>query len=126
MRQGVQKYPYSYNNETIKQNLMSDEIETNPKGIEYINFSYKQGWGESSGNMSHIGSCAVVKGANFTLEDLTIVLRTPYTAFNTTNYNLTVNNVTAGSCINPVLIPFVIVIGLLLSTLFTIMKKIGG
>ena len=125
-KDGLFYIEYSYNNESIKQNLMSDEIETNLKGIEYINFSEVKRWDESTGNLSHIGSSCVIKGANFTLDDLNITLRTPYTAGNTTKYNLTVNNVTAGSCISPVLIPFMFVMGLLLSTLFIIIKKTWG
>ena len=124
--EGLYYIEYSYNNETIKQNLMNAEIETNPKGIEFINFSDAHRWDESEGNLSHMREGCIIKGANFTLEDLNISLRTPYRSLNVTGYNLTVNNVTAGSCINPVLIPVIVVFGLLLSTLYIIIKKIGG
>ena len=125
-KDGLYYIEYSYNNESIKQNLMNAEIETNSKGIEFINFSDAKKWQDPTGNLSYLAGSCIIKGANFTLEDLNISLRTPYRSLNATNYNLTVNNVTAGSCINPVLIPFVFVTGLLLSTLFIIIKKIGG
>ncbi len=124
--EGLFYIEYSYDNESIKQNLMNAEIEKNPKGIDFINFSEVKRWEDPEGNLSHITGCCVIKGANFSLDDLNISLRTPYSSIGVTDYNLTINNVSAGSCINPVLIPFMVVVGLLLSTLFIIIKKIGG
>jgi len=124
-RSGLFYIEYSYNNESIRQNLMNAEIETNSKGIEFINFSDAKKWEDPEGNLSHLAGCCIVKGANFTLEDLNISLRTPYRSFNVVDYNLSINNVSAGSCINPGIIPFMMVISLLLFTLMTIIKQIG-
>jgi len=122
-RSGLFYIEYSYNNETIKQNLMNAEIETNSKGIEFINFTDAKKWEDPEGNLSHLAGSCIIKGANFTLDDLNISLRTPYRSLDVTAYNLTINNVSAGSCINPSIIPFIVVIGLLLSTLFFIIKQ---
>jgi hypothetical protein len=67
---------------------MKGYVKKNSKGIEFVNFSDNTGWGESVGNMSHMGVCTVVKGANFTLNNLSIVAHTPYEELNITNYNL--------------------------------------
>jgi len=122
-KDGLFYIEYSYNNESIRQNLMSAEIETNPKGIEFINFSEVEKWENPERNLSHLAGSCIIKGANFTLEDLNISIRTPYRSLNVTDYNLTINNVTVGSCINPSIIPFVGILGLLLSTLFFIIKQ---
>jgi hypothetical protein len=124
-RSGLFHIEYSYNNETIKQNLMNGEIEKNSKGIEFINFSDAKKWDDPEGNLSHIAGSCIIKGANFTLENLNISLKTPYRSLDVTDYNLTIDNVSAGSCVNPSIIPFIAVIGLLLSTFFIIIKQAG-
>jgi hypothetical protein len=125
-KDGLFYIEYSYNNESIKQNLMNAEKEKNSKGIEFINFSDAKKWQDPTGNLSYLAGSCVIKGANFTIDDLNISLRTPYRSIDATNYNLTINNVTAGSCINLSIIPFMVVVGLLLSTLYIIIKKTWG
>ena len=122
-KDGLYYIDYSYNNESIRQNLMNAEIEKNPKGIEFINFSDAKKWQDPTGNLSHFADSCVIKGANFTLEGVNISLRTPYRPLNVTDYNLSINNVSAGSCINLSIIPFMFVVGLLLSTTYIIIKK---
>lgn len=124
-KNGLFYIEYTYDNETIKQNLMNAEIEKNSKGIEFINFSDAKKWDDPEGNLSHIAGSCIIKGANFTLENLNISLRTPYRSLDVTDYNLTIDNVSAGSCVNPSIIPFIAVMGLLLSTLFIIIKQAG-
>jgi len=124
-KEGLFYIEYFYDNTSITQKLMNAEIEKNPKGIEFINFSDTKKWDEPEANISHIGACCVIKGANFTLEDLNISLRTPYRSLNVTDYNLTINNVSAGSCVNLSIIPFIGVISLLLFTLVVIIKQAG-
>ena len=124
-KMGLFYIKYSYNNESIRQNLMNAEIETNPKGIEFINFTDAKKWEDPEGNLSHLAGSCIIKGANFTPDDLNISLRTPYRSLNVTDYNLTINNVSAGSCVNPAIIPFMAVISLLLFTLATIIKQAG-
>ena len=114
---------YSYDNESIRQNLMNAGIETNSKGIEFVNFSDAKKWEDPEGNLSHLAGSCVIKGANFTLDDLNISLRTPYRSFDVTDYNFTINNVSAGTCVNPSIITFIAVISLLLFTLVTIIKQ---
>lgn len=124
-RDGLYYIDYSYNNKSIRHTLMNAEIETTVKGIEFINFTDSPIWDESEGNLSHLGTRAVIKGANFTLDNLTVTLRTPYTTDDMSNYSLTVDNVSTGNCISPVLIPFMFVLALLLFTLYIIIKNIG-
>ncbi len=125
-KDGLYYIEYSYSNETIRQNLMNAGIEKNQKGIEFINFTEVEKWEDPEGNLSHLAGSCVIKGANFTLEDLNISLKTPYSSFNVTDHNLTINNVSAGSCINLSIFPFIFVVGLLLSTTYIIIKKTWG
>jgi len=120
---GLYYITYLYKNEYLKQYLMNAEVEDNPKGIEYINFTDKHTWDESAGNLSHLGSRCVISGANFTLDNLSVSLHTPYRALNTSGYNLTVDNVSVGTCFKLSLIPVMFVIGLSLSTLYLIIRK---
>ena len=123
-KEGLFYVEYSYNNETIKQNLMNAEIEKNPKGIEFINFTFVKNWNSPDNNLSHIGDSCIITGANFTAKNLNITLRTPYKTFDVTNYNVTINNVSASSCMSSSLIPFCFIITLLLFTLLTIVKVV--
>ena len=84
---GLYSIDYTYNNESVHENLMKGCVEKNSKGIEFVNFSGGHGWTDPEGNMSHIGACAVVKGGNFSLDNLSIVAHTPYTSLNVSNYN---------------------------------------
>ena len=87
-KMGLYSIDYTYNDESVHENIMKGYVEKNSKGIEFVNFTDNSGWGEPVGNMSHLGACAVVKGANFTLNNLSIVAHTPYEELNITNYNL--------------------------------------
>ena len=97
---GIMSIEYNYKNKSIKQNMMTGYVEHNKNGIDFVNFTQNFGWSNSDGNMSHIGKTAIIKGGNFSVDDLQIIAQTPYEKINITNYNISECDVFNGK--NPV------------------------
>jgi len=125
-KQGLCSINYAYKNESVQEDLMIGHVERTDKGIEFVNFTEDPGWGDSRGNMSHIGVCAVVKGANFTQNNLSIIAQTPYTALNVSNYNLSVSNVSANNFIHPLVLPILFILCAPFILIYFIYKRAGG
>jgi len=123
---GLCSIEYSYKNESVHENLMKGCVEQNSKGIDFVNFSDNSGWTDPEGNMSHIGSCAVVKGANFTLNNLNIDIHTPYEQLNVSNCNLTTCNLFNGDrSIHILLFPILFIICLPFVFIYFVYKRSG-
>jgi|LGVE01.1.fsa_nt_gb hypothetical protein len=124
---GLYSIEYTYKNESVHENIMKGYVETNSKGIEFVNFSDNTGWTYTEGNMSHIGVCAVVKGANFTLNNLSITAHTPYEQLPISNYNLSTCNLFNGKrSIHYLFVPILFMICSPFILIYFVYKRAGG
>ncbi|OEU52008.1 MAG: hypothetical protein BA871_03575 [Desulfuromonadales bacterium C00003096] len=123
---GLYSIDYTYKNESVHEDLMTGYVENNSKGIEFVNFTYNSGWSDPGGNLSHIGVCAVVKGGNFTPDNLSIDIYTPYEQLNITNYNLSTCNLFKGErSMHILLFPILLIIFSPFLLIYFIYKRAG-
>lgn len=123
---GLYFIEYTYKNESVHEDLMTGYVEKNSKGIEFVNFTDNTMWSDPEGNLSHIGVCAVVKGGNFTLNNLSINIHTPYEQMNVSNYNLSTCNLFNGDrSMHILLFPILLIIFSPFLLIYFIYKRVG-
>jgi hypothetical protein len=119
------KTTYTYNTDTIIRSGMLGEVEQTEKGIEFVNLTDVMMWSDPEGDLCHIGSSAVIRCENFSVDQLNINVSTPYETVKIKNYNVTTVDYTPGTSVHPLLYHILAIFIILISVFLYNIRQIG-
>lgn len=115
---------YSYNNESIVHHFGTATQEYTDKNCPYMNITLDDCW-EDQGNLSQFNGHVIIPSMNFSIDNLTITLNSPYNYTEITNYTIyELKWYGLGDTFSPLFVVFILIMSVFIIGLYIQIRRL--